>query len=60
MSQAYKIVAGLDEFRAAREHYARIVEHLQGPETGRLEHGEVEAYLWQLFPDFLRCYVTRL
>ncbi|MFQ5409592.1 MAG: ISKra4 family transposase, partial [Anaerolineales bacterium] len=54
MSQAYKIVAGLDEFRAAREHYARIVQTLQAPEMGRLEHGEVEAYLWREGTELLR------
>jgi len=54
MSQAYKIVAGFDEFAAAQEHYAEIVKHLHGSEMGRLEHGEVEAYLWREGTELLR------
>ena len=37
MNEAYKIVTGLDEFTAAREHYGYIVQHLQSQETQHLE-----------------------
>ena len=45
MNTAYKIVTTSDEFAAAREHYGVIVQRLASEETGRLEHGEVEAFL---------------
>lgn len=54
MSQAYTIVASLDEFSAAREHYASIVKHLQSQEMGGVEHGAVEEYLWHEGTELLR------
>ena len=54
MSAAYKIVTGLDEFTAAREHYGHIVQHLQSQETRHLEHGAVEQFLWDEGTELLR------
>ena len=54
MSQAYKIVTGLDEFTAAREHYTYVVEHLQSEATSQLEHGAVEEFLWREGTELLR------
>jgi len=54
MSAAYKIVTTSDEFVAAREHYRYLVEQLQSPETGQLEHGAVEAWLHREGMELLR------
>ena len=54
MSQAYKIVPGVDEFTAAREHYSYVVQCLQSQEMRHLEHGAIEQFVWHEGTELLR------
>jgi hypothetical protein len=42
MQPAYTLIRGLEEFTAAREQFAALVNELQSNQVLRMEHGEVE------------------
>jgi hypothetical protein len=54
MTQAYLINRSLDEFAAAREQFAQLIEALQSAQNLENEHGEIEALIWQEGKELLR------
>ncbi len=54
MKQAYLIHQGLDEFAAAREQFAQLIQALQSAGNLELEHGDIEALIWQEGNELLR------
>ncbi len=54
MKQAYLIHPGLDEFAAAREQFAQLIQALQSAGKLELEHGDIEALIWQEGNELLR------
>ena len=54
MKEAYKIVAGLEEFQSVREQFADLMNYIQSSEALQKEHGEIEDKLWEGGMELLR------
>jgi hypothetical protein len=54
MRQVYLIHKSLDEFSAPREQFAQLVEALGSEQNLELEHGDIEALIWQDSQELLR------
>lgn len=54
MKQAYTSVGGIEEFQAAREQFAKSMEHLQSAQALGQQHEEVEQWLWAEGMELLR------
>lgn len=52
MTQAYLIHQGLDEFTAAREQFAQLIEALQSEPNLEREHGDIEELIWHDGKEF--------
>lgn len=54
MQPAYTLIRGLEEFTAAREQFAALVNELQSNQVLRMEHGEVEELITHEGMELLR------
>ena len=54
MQPAYTLIRGLEEFTAAREQFAAVVNQLQSNQVLRMEHGEVEDLITHEGTELLR------
>jgi hypothetical protein len=54
MQPAYTLIRGLEEFTAAREQFAALVNQLQSNQVLRMEHGEVEDLITHEGTELLR------
>ena len=54
MQPAYTLIRGLEEFTAAREQFAALVNQLQSNQVLRMEHGEVEELITHEGTELLR------
>src|SRR3954447_2264775 len=54
MQPTYTLIRGLEEFTAAREQFAALVNELQSTQVLRMEHGEVEELITHEGMELLR------